>query len=147
MINLSECKKRSVYKLFSINLLFGVFDGKTRFIGIRTKFGRRFLDTEDHWDIGPPFGTAHPEEDIGIVVPEEIVLHMCENEGNPVDKKTGRDVFFDRSVSDGGKGWFFKDTGESSINISPILYENKILFEFLEKIENSYLKTSHNCYV
>jgi len=44
-----------VYKLISRNLSFGVFDGNTRFIGIRTKCGRRFLDTEDHWDTGPPF--------------------------------------------------------------------------------------------
>lgn len=74
MINLSECKKRRVYKLHSRNLSFGVFDGKTGFIGIRTKFGSRFLDTEYHWDTGPPFGTACPEEDTGIDIPEEIIL-------------------------------------------------------------------------
>ncbi len=138
MINLSECKKRSVYKLLSRNLSFGVFDGKTRFIGIRTKFGRKFLDTEDHWDTGPPFGTARPEEDIGVTVPEEISLHVCENEGIPIDKITGRDISFDRPISNGGKGWFFKDTGESNINISPIYLENRKLFEFLEKMENIY---------
>ena len=137
MINLSECKKRRVYKLFARNLSFGVFDGENRFIGIRTKCGSRFLDTEDHWDVGPPFGTARAEEDTSIDVPEEIILHICENEGNPVDKITGRDVAFDKPVSQGGKGWFFKDTGESSINISPIYFENKRLFEFLEKIENT----------
>lgn len=136
MINLTQCKKRRVYKLISRNLSFGVFDGKTRFIGIRTKFGRRFLDTEDHWDTGPPFGTARPEEDTGIVVPEEIILHVCENEGIPVDKITGRDVSFDKPVYEGGKGWFFKDTGESNDNISPIAFQNRKLFEFLEKIEN-----------
>jgi hypothetical protein len=124
-----------VYKLISRNLSFGVFDGKTRFIGIRTKFGRRFLDIEDHWDIGPPFGIARPEEDTGIVVPEEIILHVCENEGIPVDKITGRNISFDKPISEGGKGWFFKDTGESNENISPILFENRKLFEFLEKIE------------
>ena len=140
MIGLTQCKKRRVYKLISRNLSFGVFDGKTRFIGIRTKFGRRFLDTEDHWDTGHPFGTARPEEDIGIVVPEEIILHMFENEGIPMDKITGRDVSFDKSVSEGGKGWFFKDTGESNVNISPIIFENRKLFTFLEKIE---LRMSH----
>ncbi len=135
MISLTECKKRRVYKLISRNLSFGVFDGVTRFIGIRTKFGRRFLDTEDHWDTGPPFGTARPEEDTGIIVSEEIILNAYENEGIPVDKITGRDVSFDKAISDGGKGWFFKDTGESNKNISPIIFENKKLFEFLEKIE------------
>ena len=136
MISLSECKKRRVYKLHSRNLLFGVFDGDTGFIGIRTKCGSRFLDTEYHWDTGPPFGTARPEMDTGIDIPEEIILNEYENEGNPVDKNTGRNVCFDKPVAKGGKGWFFKDTGESSINISPITYINKRLFEFLEKVEN-----------
>ena len=140
MISLSECKKRRVYKLLARNLSFGVFDGGIRFIGIRTKGGSMFLDTEDHWDTGPPFGTAHPDEDVGIDIPEEIILHPCENAGNPVDKITGRDVVFDRPILDGGKGWFFRDTGESSMDISPILFENKMLFELLEKIERRYYK-------
>lgn len=135
MINLAECKKRRVYKLISRNLSFGVFDGDIRFIGIRTKFGRRMLDAEDHWETGPPFGTARPDEDTCIVIPEEISLHLCENEGIPIDKATGRDVAFDRPVSKGGKGWFFKDTGESDENIRPIAFENRKLLEFLEKIE------------
>ena len=124
-----------MYKLITRNLSFGVFDGNIRFIGIRTKCGHRFLDTEDHWDTGPPFGTARAEKDIGIDVPEEIILNSRENEGVPVDKITGRDVSFDKPVSEGGKGWFFKDTGESNKNISPIAFENRKLFEFLEKIE------------
>ena len=138
MINLSQCKKRRVYKLISRNLLFGAFDGDTRFIGIRTKCGHIFLDTEDHWDTGPPFGTARPEEDIGIDVPQEIILHPRENEGNPVDKITGRDIAFDKPISEGGKGWLFKDTGESSTDIYPMAVENKRLFEFMEKIEKMY---------
>lgn len=138
MIGLSECKKRRIYKLHYRNLLFGVFDGNTRFIGIRTKFNRRFLDTEDHWDTGPPFGTARPEEDTGIDIPEEIILHPRENEGIPVDKITGRNVAFDKPITEGGKGWYFKDTGEPSTNISAIAFDNKKLFEFLEKIEKSY---------
>jgi hypothetical protein len=140
MINLTECKKRRVYKLISRNLSFGVFDGETRFVGIRTKFGRRMLDAEDHWDTGHPFGTAQPDEDTGIVIPEEISLHLCENEGIPIDKATGRDVVFDRPVSKGGKGWFFKDTGEQSENICPIAFENRKLLEFLEKIEKKNLQ-------
>ena len=138
MISISKCKKRRVYKLISRNLLFGAFDGDTRFIGIRTKCSHIFLDTEDHWDTGPPFGTARPEEDIGIDVPQEIILHPRENEGNPVDKITGRDIAFDKPISEGGKGWFFKDTGESSTDIYPIAFENKRLFEFMEKIEKMY---------
>ncbi len=78
-----------------------------------------------------------PEDDTGIDVPEEIILHVHENEGNPVDKITGRDVAFNKPITDGGKGWFFKDTGESSRNIFSIVFNNKRLFEFLEKIEKT----------
>ncbi len=133
-IRLSECKKRRVYRLISRNLLFGVFDGDSRFIGIRKKFDRIFLDTEDHWGIGPPFGTARPEYDIGIDLPEDIDLRPT---GNTVDKITGREISFD-PPTEGGKGWFFKDTGESDTNISPIAYQNSTLFEFMKKIEKKY---------
>ncbi len=34
------------------------------FVGIRHKMGHRYLFTEYHWDIGPPFGTANPLEAI-----------------------------------------------------------------------------------
>jgi len=132
MISLSGCKKRRIYKLLGINLRYGVFDGY-RFIGIRKKFGFRMLDTEDHWDTGPPFGTARAEEDTGIDVPEEIVLRLCE--GNIVDKITRKNVAFDRPIFEGGKGWYFIDTGESNADIAPIAFENKRLFDFLDKIE------------
>jgi hypothetical protein len=61
-IPLTECKVRGVYRLRSRNLGVGVFDGNNGFIGIRTKFTDRYLDTEYHWDQGPPFGTARPEK-------------------------------------------------------------------------------------
>jgi hypothetical protein len=37
------------------------FNGpKKEFIGIRTKFGSRYLFGEYHWDTGPPHGTVKP---------------------------------------------------------------------------------------
>ena len=39
MIPLKDCKKGFVYELSSRNLLAGIFDGDTGFIGIRKKFG------------------------------------------------------------------------------------------------------------
>lgn len=42
------------------------------FIGIRTKFGSRFLDDEHHWD-APEFATASPLEIIGEI-PSDIVI-------------------------------------------------------------------------
>ena len=60
MIPLKDCKKGYVYELNSRNLLVGIFDGDTGFIGIRKKFESIYLFTEYHRDTGPPFGTVHP---------------------------------------------------------------------------------------
>lgn len=71
-IRLSECQTRRLYRVSSRNLTYGVYDGDTGFVGIRTKFGNRFLAREYHWDTGRPFGTVLPREDTGIDVPESI---------------------------------------------------------------------------
>ena len=75
MIPIKDCIPRRVYKIRSRNLRYGVFDGNDGFIGIRTKFGARYLFTEYHWDIGSPFGTVYDQEDTGIDVPDEIHLN------------------------------------------------------------------------
>ena len=49
-IPLNECKKGFLYEIHSRNLDFGVFDGNDGFIGIREKFGKRYLFTEYHWE-------------------------------------------------------------------------------------------------
>jgi hypothetical protein len=67
-----------VYKLRCRNLEYGVFDGGDGFIGIRTKFGRRFLDTEHHWDIGM-HGTVANATDTSIDVPAGIPLVIGNN--------------------------------------------------------------------
>jgi hypothetical protein len=65
-IKLEDCIKGNVYKIRSRNLTLGVFDGEMGFIGIRTKFGDRYLFTEYHWDTGAEnCGTTHPIEDLG----------------------------------------------------------------------------------
>lgn len=70
-IKLEDCKERFLYKIFSRNLSYGVYDGNSGFIGIRNKFGMDYLFTEYHWDTGPPFGTVHPKEEI-CEVPKNI---------------------------------------------------------------------------
>jgi len=47
------------YKLNSRNIPIGIWDGK-EFHGVRSKFGANFIDTELHYDVGPPHGTAKP---------------------------------------------------------------------------------------
>jgi hypothetical protein len=66
-IPLDLCKRGHVYRVRSRNLRYAVFDGEHGFIGIRTKFGDRYLFTEDHWDTGEPHGTVKPYEDSGPV--------------------------------------------------------------------------------
>ena len=65
-IPLTECEHGHIYKLDSRNLSFGAFDKEDgEFLGIRYKFGDRFIDREEHWDLGPPHGTAKPVKDMG----------------------------------------------------------------------------------
>lgn len=71
---LKDCIPGRVYRIKARNFTLGVFDGREGFIGIREKFGHRYLFTEDHWDTGAPHGTVQPIEDIGIFVSSEIVL-------------------------------------------------------------------------
>lgn len=48
-----------IYKLRSRNLVVGVWDEKAQgFIGLREKFGSRYLFTELHWDAHEFYGTA-----------------------------------------------------------------------------------------
>ena len=79
-IPLPECERGSVYRLQSRNLRFGVFDGKSGFIGIRLKFNSRFLFREYHWDNGPPYGTVKPIGKVGSI-PDSIPLHCGFSDG------------------------------------------------------------------
>lgn len=62
--------KGRVYRLKSRRLGYGVWDGKAAFVGVRTKFGFKFLDDENHWNI--ECGTVKGAEDTGIDMPPEI---------------------------------------------------------------------------
>lgn len=66
-----ELKVGGIYKLNSRNLLAGVWNGDL-FIGIREKFGYRYLDEESLWETNSR-GTARPLEYIGDV-PDHIKL-------------------------------------------------------------------------
>jgi len=69
-IPLEECEDGCLYKLNSRNLKEGFFDGKTmEFSGLREKFGSHFIDSEIHYDAGPPYGTAKPTQLVDVVDP------------------------------------------------------------------------------
>jgi hypothetical protein len=163
-IALGDCKHGQVYKINSRNLSFGVFKmGVYGFIGIREKFGSRYLFTEFHWDTGAPFGTVMPIKVIcmlpsNIMVNETLVniagdlwaenpetgnLEAVERTDfsiwNPVTEKYEERSGIDKTPH--GKRQGFEDKWVSTgkrlpDDRYPHCLENKALFEFLEKIEN-----------
>jgi hypothetical protein len=131
-IKLADCKKGHLYKIHSRNLSLGVYDGKEGFIGVREKFNDLFLFTEFHFDQGPPYGTVFPKEDLGPI-PDGI---QPQENFDTYDKVTGRKVEFDIPVSQGGRGWYFTDTGVGSTDIRPLTATNKDLFNYLFEREH-----------
>ena len=72
-IPLSECKDSCLYRIDARNFSLGVFsEASNGFVGIRVKFGRRYLFTEYHWDTGESFGTVKPIE-VVEELPHDIV--------------------------------------------------------------------------
>ena len=65
MIKLEQLQRARVYRLQSRNLTCGVWNGEDGFIGIRTKFGLRFLEMDIHWGLSKTFGTAQALEELG----------------------------------------------------------------------------------
>lgn len=142
MIPLDRCKDGVVYEIRSRNLVVGVFVKDTGgFIGIREKFGSLYLFMEYHHDTGAPFGTVRPLKKLGMA-PKDLPLsaHL-----ETVDKATMRCVEFDRPVADGGKGWFFLDTGIASDRIHAVSLPNKKLFNFLASIEKAVMAKCKKC--
>jgi hypothetical protein len=135
-IALEECIKGRIYETWCRNLGFGVYDGNGGFIGIRTKFKSRFLFTELHWDADEHHGTVRGMRDTGVDTPEGIVV--AESLGT-IDSVTDREVYFDKPISQGDKGWVFKDTGESDSRTCPTVKKNRPLFSLLEIIETGVL--------
>lgn len=73
MIPMEACKDRQPYRLRSRNLRLGVYSAATHgFLGIREKFGSRFLAEEFHWETGAPFGSAKPLEELPDRLPDEV---------------------------------------------------------------------------
>lgn len=131
-VPLADCIPRRLYKIRCRNLDYGVFDGKTGFIGIREKFGDLFLFTEYHHETGAPFGTVFGVIDTGIDLPEDI---RCEDRGPTIDGLSRREVYFDKPITQGGRGWVFKDTDEDSEAIRPVGSGNPEMFAWLEARE------------
>lgn len=141
MISIADCKDRTIYRLGSRNLRAGVYRSGTKgFVGVREKFDNRYLFEEYHWENGPPYGTATPYEEMGVL-PDEIGLQIYER---TVDSLTMRAVEFDRTPTEeemypGGPkralGWYYLDTKEFNRHIIPVVQRNKALYDYMESVE------------
>ena len=129
---MEECKAGRVYMLSCRNLNLGVYDGNGGFIGIRTKFGSRYLFIEYHWDKDPHIGTVSWAEDTNFDVPNTVQLKTSLG---TVDWDSNRPLAFDKPRDTGGKGWYFVDTGEAAEDVRPVSVSNDELFNILDKLE------------
>jgi len=144
MIKLEQLQPGKVYRLQSRNLECGVWNGKDGFVGIRTKFGRRFLDMEIHWDLSETFGTAQALEPLGAI-PESFSLDIslgteCGNCHKPVN-------YVKRPAEqEGASGeWLHDDDGSPNCSVpvqgdktrkaSPVAIPNDALFAELRKYD------------
>jgi hypothetical protein len=129
IIPIEQCKHGYLYKIGARNLSFGVYNKDSKgFIGIRTKFGSRYLFTEFHWDSDPHFGTACPLKALFKVPPE---LEIIEHYSGSWDVDTDREVIFIKDKEGPCGKWAWKDTKTIDENISPCFKENKPLFDYL----------------
>ena len=143
MIKLGELQRGTVYRLQSRNLACGVWNAKDGFIGIRTKFGGRFLDMEIHWDLSETIGTAQALEALGTI-PESISLDIslgteCGNCHGPL-KYIRR-----HAEQEGANGEWLHDDGSPNCSVpalndkagkaSPVAISNDALFAELQKYD------------
>lgn len=136
-----ECKARQLYRANTRN--FGpvaVFTPERNgFIGIRTKFGQRFLDVEYHWH-NKEFATARPWEELAEMLPAEIELRTafamaCKNCGTDVEWREGPGKTEEGKLYLGKWGHL---TEAPCGDCSPISKSNKPLFDWLLEMESKY---------
>lgn len=132
MIDEKDLKARHIYRVRARNLEGpSVYAGNGIFYGIREKFGSRFTESEYlNAEMFRPFNTCTPLEDLGEM-PADVELRASDP---TIDRHTRREVAFDKPISDGGRGWYFLDTGEASQEIYAVRRDNKAFYLFLESL-------------
>jgi hypothetical protein len=71
---MGQMEPRRLYRIRCRNLLYGVWNGRDGFIGIREKFGHRYPFTEFHWDASESLGTVTAAYPIAAWLPEPIAM-------------------------------------------------------------------------
>ena len=143
MIKLGELQRGTVYRLQSRNLACGVWNRKDGFIGIRTKFGGRFLDMEIHWDLSETIGTAQALEALGII-PESVSLDIslgtecgnCHKPVNYVERHTEHQgASGDWLHDDGSPNCCIFVENDRTCKVTPVMIPNDALFAELRKYD------------
>lgn len=123
--------EREVYRLRSRNLRIGVWTGSF-FVGVREKFGSRYLDVE--WPtVGKHLGTVQEARSLGFSVPEKITLdqsmgRVCSECGRPAEFKPD-----DPRTRTPGKNYYVGT--DTLICGGPLGLNNSTLFNFLDRID------------
>lgn len=75
-IPLIECIDRRFYNFSARNFYYGIFNESEKgFIGIREKWGSRYLFTEYHYDTGAPYGTVKPVRLMNVEIPSDMIVN------------------------------------------------------------------------
>jgi hypothetical protein len=137
-IPVDECQDRRLYRIHSRNLnIVGVYNAEHQgFIGIREKFGSRYLFMEFHWDTGMPFGTVQPDESTPEILPDDILLAE-RLEGSICQCGVDVDFIQDDPKSSAGH-WEHLQPSPKCNNIRAYTKTNKELFKWLEEMEEKY---------
>lgn len=147
MIPKADCLGRRLYRIQSRNLLFGVYKPETGgFLGIRTKFGHRYVFEEYHWE-NEYFATVQPFELLSETLPEEIVLdeylgNVCSC-GTPAEYRKWSEggertttISDDHIMTVPGEWVHLAETTCKNVRASSM--KNEPLFKWLLNIEKKY---------
>ena len=149
-IPLNACIKGGLYQIDSRNMSLGVYDGADGFIGIRYKFGDRYLFTEYHCEsiTFQAYGTVNPLKLIRLlpsdIQPTERLVHSFGDswavnpETNVEEPVNRRDLLAGEKPHGGRKG--FVDEWVSSgqrlpERLYPYLKGNQVLFKFIDTVK------------
>lgn len=127
-VRVPDLQERGLYRLYSRNLDLGVWDGKEGFIGIRTKFGERFLFKEIHFDLDKYFGTVRPVE-LTDTLPDDIELVEGFSVCNVCDEA---EPGFDRERGETAEERWFHVSGRTDHDVYAVHKMNRPLFDWLD---------------
>ena len=123
-IPLNQLLAGHLYRIHSRNLRQGVYDGDGGFIGVREKFGFRYLATEYAGE------TATAYEYLGPI-PEDIPIS---EELGTIDRRSGRRVASKQPVAGEAYVWYYLNSGLTDEDIEPVVAANTQLFDYLESL-------------